>query len=148
MSAPDAWDFPFARTYALVTAGRLACPSCATIILFGPGQPHAKQYDKITGFIECQICKRSYQLGIVLWPARKGRRKGGDSAQPKDQRPTVRELAQLRDYARGFVAEADKDPTDPVNRFLAGECCCEPLPWRAECPIHGPEGYPPKRFGR
>jgi hypothetical protein len=124
-------SLPASQFYAVITGGRLECPQCGALILIGRGQPHQKQYDSLTGVLRCHHCNRAYHLGIIAWAAGKG-----VSTLPPDQKPTLRQSAELRQYARGFWAREAQQRADPVNRYIDGECCCYPLPWRPECPVH------------
>lgn len=134
--SPSALTVPQCRqTYAVVDAGRIACPKCQQILVFTRHQPEV--YDYVTGRLTCKVCQRKYTLGMLLWRTRSGTR-----ARPHvDQLLSVKQAAQLRQ--QGYYTDVVSRDNDPVNRYLDGECCCEPFPWRAECPIHGLGDSPP-----
>ncbi len=136
-SNPLAWPFPFFRFFARLASAQLACPACGALLVFGNGLKGSGTWDRTTSTIQCSQCQRKFQLGLLAWELNPRPPRGGNPT-PKDQRPTIREIAALRAQAGGFwVTNVKKNSEDPVNRFIAGECCCDPLPWRAECPIHG-----------
>ena len=120
--------------YAVVKAAQLACPLCQKLIVFGsPTSLHHKAYDPAASVLKCPGCHRSFIVGLILWPAPMGPRPG----LPVDQRPSLRQLAELRSFAKGFYARQVAERDDRVNRFIEGECCCYPKVWDAECPVHG-----------
>jgi hypothetical protein len=137
MSPPRDWPYPFTRLYGQITAGRMTCPECSNLIVWGGGRKGSRaEFNPLTSILTCRQCQRSFQVGLLLWSVRPGPRR-----RPRDHRPTLREQAQLLARAGGFWAdEQEKKRSDePANRYIRGECCCDPLPWRAECPIHGSE---------
>lgn len=58
---------------------------------------------------------------------------------PQDQKPTLDQLARIRSYAKGFVAQQAKRRGDPVNVYVTEECSCprEKGGWAPACPVHG-----------
>lgn len=128
---------PASPFYGTIFPPRMECPQCRRLILFGRGQPHATYANPITQTVQCPWCKRSWSVGLIVSPAP---RTGGQSMAgrvPSDAVPNLRQLAELRTYLPAFLLEEVRKGADPVNRYLDGECCCWPLPWRQECPIHG-----------
>ena len=118
---------------------------------YGPGRPvvdakartgRTNTFDPVTALVTCPRCQKVMQIGMLVWDsAQPGYRR---HRRPLDQRPTPRELAQLRAYASGFwLAGAPRVVSDPVNRNIQAECCCAPLPWRQECPVHVSESEEP-----
>ena len=131
------WPYPFSRFFARLIAAQLSCPICGFLIQFGVRGGGA-DWDNKTSTVRCAGCMKIWQLGIVAWEIRGAPPAGIQT--PKDQRPNLREQAELRLRAGGFWPKAGtKKVNDPVNRLIRGECCCDPLPWREECPIHGAE---------
>lgn len=145
---------PASRFYAVPLSGRMECPKCGLLIVWG-GKRHAgdiRGWNPVSSLLTCAQCHETYQIGILAWPVSK---RGGGSGMPIDQITTVRQLAELRQrasgrWARGRAAPAGatmKDridrprtmrvPTDPVNVFVAEGCTCAPLPWREGCAVHG-----------
>ena len=121
-------------TYAVVSAGRVACPHCGTVYPFGKDKWGRDRYfDRFTSRIKCPSCAHVYVVGLLLWrPA-----PGGFNGLPPDQETSIAVAAAIRQEQVGYVATRLAKRDDPVNRFLNHECCCPPLPWRAECRVHG-----------
>jgi DNA-directed RNA polymerase subunit RPC12/RpoP len=132
---------PYTRLYATLSPLRLECPACARLILFGKRDPHQLSYDKLTSILRCPHCGRTFQLGLLVWdlPPRSHRNI------PEDTRPDLRQIAEIRNYGRGFWAKERRglkaEKVAPVNRYVGAECACWPLPWRENCPVHGGQGY-------
>lgn len=124
---------PHIKLYASIVPARLECPWCATIIQFGTNMRHGKDYDAPRSRLFCANCRRSYYLGIVLWNAGKGRSGAG----PPDVVRGPEHLAELRRYAGGFWTKQPYEKETTIHIYENAECICPPLPWRAECPIHG-----------
>lgn len=125
----------YSTFYGHVTAGRTECPRCGFLILWGKRQPHGKAYNPITSHLRCPECKKVYVVGQILYDVGRASRQ----AAPPDTIPSIRQLAELRRYARGFWAILARGKVDRVNLYLEGECCCYPAPWHPDCPVHGGE---------
>lgn len=123
------------RFYAVPEAGRMECPQCGTIILWGKGQGHPdhRYWNEIACTLRCPACRTTYQLGVLAWPLRVG----GDSGAAEDQQADMRQLAQIRARAGGVYMALSKARKEKANRYSPAGCTCAPLPWRLECAIHG-----------
>lgn len=95
-----------------------------------------KVFQPLTSTLRCVYCRAVYQVGIILWPSRVGRQV---YQIPEDQKPTRRQLAQLRRYAGGFAADKVKARGEALNVFVTAECTCPVTEggWTPSCPIHG-----------
>lgn len=147
---------PSSRFYALIESGRMECPKCGLLLLWGsPRLTENRDWNPVGSLIRCHRCLAVYQLGVVAWPAARG---GGGPSEPIDQVATVRQLAELRQRSGGFWVRGAGVPAgatiknrpdkkrkarlsiDPVNVYVGEGCCCAPWPWRSECPVHGRAG--------
>jgi hypothetical protein len=105
------------------------CPGCGVINTFGGGKGirrdkgRRKGYDPLSTVMTCRQCRRSYYVGLILWPRGKG-----IIGRPEDHVPQGSEIEQLR-IAVGM--SETKTARQPVN--LA--CTCG-----AGCPVHEWEG--------
>lgn len=139
------------RLYATLRPARVECPACGTLIAFGSAghlAPHRTAYDPRTSRLKCPECGKVYYVGILLWDAPLG----GKPIPPPDTIANRQQLLTLRAYAGGFWRPGARRSRDVVNAYVRAVCECPPLPWRAECPIHGmrtvkrepeePEGEP------
>lgn len=131
-------ELPFRRFFARIIACDVSCPKCAHLIIVGssrtirrPRRVANLPFDKLTSIVTCPSCGSRYQLGIIAW-----RMLRESDAAPIDHIPTPSELAALRQYAGGFMPKARKTRVAPANLILP-PCSCAPLPWSAECPVHG-----------
>lgn len=126
------------RFYAAIDAGRMECPRCGRILVWGVGNGHpdAQYWNPVRSTLECSKCSTTYQLGVLAWPSIF--KVGG---QPEDQQLSVRRSAETRQRAGGFwVKRRTPAQGSRVNRYVPEGCCCDPLPWKAECPVHGNVG--------
>ena len=132
-------DVPPARLWAQLVPARLECPACGCLIWFGSGGPaaHRRAYNRHTSRLTCPACQKVYVVGVLLWNVPEGGRS------PRERHPdhelTLKQAAKARQLV-GFSTSLIARANDPVNRYLSGECCCWPLGWREECPIHGRKG--------
>ena len=130
--------------YAVLDAGKMACPYCGTILIFGRGQGGAaqrntKDWNPLASIMTCHNCRVSFQLGVIAWRLNIERIVNRKKA-PLGQRPTLAQLAEIRKRTGGFLVHRARGLAESVNLHLDDECCCPPLPWRAECPTHGQHG--------
>lgn len=135
---------PSSRFYAIIESGRMECPKCGRILLWGTGRtaPDQKDWNPICSVIRCRQCETRYALGVVAWPVGNGPRKidtEGRLPAPVDQQMTLRQIAEVRQRTGGFWARSPRggEPTSPVNVYIEAGCTCDPLPWREGCPVHG-----------
>ena len=157
---------PSDRLFARVDRFDVECPSCGEVIRGqlsprGQGGTPGEQLDKLakggrlargrrsnqataynplTSTLTCPFCYRKYQVGLILWPV-----KPGDWRYqiPEDQKPTARQRLQLRNLARGIVAEQVKAKGEPTNVYVAAECVCPLRGWAPACPVHGDPSQAP-----
>ena len=56
--------------YAVPDSGRLACPLCKQLIIWGrgPGKPDHRAWNPVSSVLTCPGCSVSFQLGILAWP--------------------------------------------------------------------------------
>lgn len=118
----------------------MECPKCGRLLLWGVGAGHPDQrwWSPVTSQLTCSRCLTVYTLGLIAWPSGKG--KGAGRGLPIDQQPTIRQLAEIRQRTGGFWAKTTHRGAEAVNRYVEEGCCCDPLPWRVECPVHGQIG--------
>jgi len=131
------------RFYAVPLAGRMECPQCGRMLVWGrgAGKSEHRYWNGLSSVMRCPDCGVRYQLGILAWPIGPN----GATRLAPDQKATVRQLAEIRQRAGGFWARNRKSKADPlVNRFVREGCCCGPLAWRKECPVHGRMGHDPE----
>lgn len=142
---------PGTRFFARVDRFHCECPSCGALIIAHKdgtiGREHsalkrrrATQYNPITSQLTCPECRRTYGVGLLLWPLQKGIRK---TNLPADHQPTRRQLRQLAQYAYGIWALDVKRQGDSLNLAIDQECTCPQLEggWRPNCPVHGWAAY-------
>lgn len=143
------WPYPTVRTYAVITAATVACPSCGYLMqVKAPPDRNLRQvWVPHTHVLECRQCEHMYQLGVLLWAVPQGKH-----LQPADQKRTLQEIAQQGQQAGGYLVDAPHATRDPVNRtvvevdrevaggLVVAACVCAPYPWRGECPVHGQVG--------
>lgn len=150
MAQPHDWPYPFRRLFARILSAHVECPRCAGLISFGNGlartranardrnQPGSRSrfpFNRTIAILSCPRCGKRCQLGVIMWSIDRTR-----TRRPIDQIPNTRQLAELRQYAHGFYIPESKSSAQPTNRYVDAECTCSPLPWRAECPVHGSGG--------
>lgn len=136
---------PTGRFYAVCESGRMECPRCGRLLVWGvgPRHPSAEYWQSVSSRITCPRCRKVYTLGVIAWPTSKGLPLG----MPEDQQFSVRQLSELRQRAGGFYPHARYKRHMTVNRYIEDGCSCAPLPWRAECPVHGLVGLETDGFG-
>lgn len=142
---------PGSRFFARVDQFHCECPRCGRIVLGRPtvnsrspavyqARAHHRQvrsaYNPLTSTLRCPGCHAVYQVGLLLWPVRKGVW-GRDERIPADQRPTRDQMRQLRQYATGWYAEELRKKGQETNVFVTAECTCPWGGWATACPIHG-----------
>lgn len=130
--------------YAIPEAGRMECPHCSRILIWGNGakRPDQRYWWPLSSILECSGCHRRYQLGIIAWPLLRGVEPGYETL-PPGQKGTMRQLAEVRQRTGGFWSRRPRVKGEGTNRYVAEGCCCAPLPWRPECPVHGQTGTDP-----
>jgi len=126
--SPRGYFEPFAPTdYSPRFFGRLSafdmeCPICGRLLLIGKGKPDDETYNRVTSMIKCygpdsagggpRTHPHRFLIGIVAWPIRQGR---GYKGRPPDQRPDKRQLAAIREFARGLWAARKKHKGEELN---------------------------------
>ena len=129
------------RFYAVITAGRMECPSCGHLNTWDSrshsreGEQSSRYWDAVSSRLRCRKCRKVFSLGLIAWS---DHTQAGDL--PPDQVGEIRQLAELRQRAGGIWPKRRRKRREAVNRFVAEGCCCAPLAWRAECPVHGQLG--------
>lgn len=131
---------PSVPFYAVLTAGRLECPLCGYLSLIGSGRTDGRQWNPVSSVLKCTGCGHSWQLGIIAWPISLNRIVNRQKA-PLGQRATLEQLAEIRQRAGGFAPRRARGLAEGVNVHVPQACCCAPLPWRQECPVHGQHGH-------
>lgn len=130
----DAWStfIPFddedktPRFFARPVAFDAACPQCGRLLLVGPRRRDDALYNRATGILYCrrnarhwreghQGCGRRWLVGLVFWGLNTDPR-GKTGGRPFDQRPSVRQLAELREAAQGIWPQLQKRKGDAVNK--------------------------------
>jgi len=111
------------RFFARPTAFECECPRCGRLFLVGPRKRDNHAYDRVTGMLTCRIntrahgqspgCGMKFLIGMVAWPLTTSPVRG----RPFDHRPTARQLAELRQAARGIWPTKRKRRGDPVNHI-------------------------------
>ncbi len=126
------------RFYACTTAGRMECPRCGFLIVWGAPLTHPERqyFDPVSSRIRCARCRRSYTLGVIAWDDVPQ----GPKHMPLDQQFSVRQLSELRQRAGGFWPRARRVKDGPTNLYVVEGCSCAPLPWSASCAVHGQSG--------
>jgi len=107
------------RFFARPTGFDMECPQCGRLLLVGSGRRDDKQYNRVTGVVTCPMntrpgkpgCGVQFLIGIVAWNLTHSTQK----ARPRDQRPNARQLAELRQAARGVWQKQRLTRGDPVN---------------------------------
>lgn len=123
------------RFFAQILSFRCECPACGRLHIISQSGQHAARYDRVTATLRCANpkCRRAYQVGLVLYPVTLGIRVG----QPADQRPTVAQLAELRDVCRGWFQEGHRKRARESGNIVAEwPCSCQETGVRL-CPVHG-----------
>lgn len=90
------------KFFARVRAADLSCPACGQIILFGPGRKGGP-YDQKTARLTCPACNKTYIVGLLLYPAKKGKH-----YLPGDQIPTQRQALAIREQIGGMWVEEEE----------------------------------------
>lgn len=158
---------PASRFYAVPLAGRMECPQCSYLIIWGVGQQKSRTdqryWNPVGSVLTCPQCKKVYHLGLLAWP-------GGSrvttalEGTPSDQVPNLRQLAELRQRTGGWwvrgsgvtlgttiknrpdLVRKGRKASDPVNRYIPEGCTCGDLLWSASCQVHGGLRISPSRF--
>lgn len=146
------------RFFARVERFVCECPRCGSIILahiqpasgqsrtqmlterrrrwtrgFVPGAP----YNPVTCRLTCPSCRRTWGVGLILWPVP---RSGGGRGvlQPPDARLSARQRTEMRQYSEGRFAHLPLAKGGEHNLAVTSECTC-PMPDGMDmgCPIHG-----------
>jgi hypothetical protein len=138
---------PGTRFFGRVDRFHCECPHCATIIVAHKDvtigsqhsafkRPRATQYNPITSVVYCPGCRRSFGVGLLLWPLSRG---GPGRQIPSDHQPTRREMRQLAQYAYGLWGLEIKHQGDALNIAIDQECICPRTEggWMPSCPVHG-----------
>jgi hypothetical protein len=141
---------PGTRFFGRIDRFHCECPSCGTIIVAHKDttissqhrafkQRRATQYNPITSVVYCPGCRRSFGVGLVLWPYRRG----PHQAIPADHQPTRREMRQLAQYSYGLWGLEIKKQGDELNIAIDEECCCPRTEggYAMACPVHGWEAF-------
>jgi hypothetical protein len=132
---------PTAPFYAVISAGRFACPLCGYLSLIGQGRgSDSRQWNPIASVLKCTGCGHSFQLGMIAWPISVHRIVNRQKA-PLGQRANLAQLAEVRKRMGGFAPTRARRLSEGTNVYVPQECCCAPLPWRQECPVHGQHGH-------
>lgn len=115
------------RFFARLVSFDIECPHCGTIYqvrYVGRRRRNplgAAQWDPWTARLQCGTCRRSYVLGVVAWPIRRGINTA--NAPPRDQVPSPRQLAQLRAEGGGWWMPDEEGQTElrPTETNLTTE---------------------------
>lgn len=139
------------RFFARLDRFHCECPSCACLIVAAkdPNQTPARlrrmgarltTYNPLTSTLYCPRCRRSFGVGLLLWPIQRGGRK---HQIPADHQPTRRQLRDLAQYAYGIWADEVKKQGDALNVAVDQACTCpqEEGGWAPRCPVHGWERH-------
>ena len=109
------------RFFARPIAFDCECPYCGRLLIVGTGRRDDEHYNHVTSEVTCpdnthrrhkRGCGRKFLMGMVAWGMTSGSRKTG---RPYDQRPNPRQLAELRQAARGLWAKRSKTRGASVN---------------------------------
>lgn len=112
------------RFFAQFFGFRFICPLCHELNTYRRGRRNAgaKGFNRITGVVECQHCKKKFCTGLLLYLVAPGAAKGGHP----DQTPTLKELQLIRDDQEAYEAEhqgrlipVKKKRKDLVNQYHA-----------------------------
>lgn len=111
------------RFFGRLSAFDCECPICGYLLQVGHGKPDNKAYSRITSVMTCQHHRyrqrqpiHQFLLGLIAWPLRRGPR--ARLGRPPDQRPTVEQLAQLRETTRMiFMWRAPKHRGESLNQI-------------------------------
>ena len=132
--SPDA-SLPRA-TFARPVAFDLACPHCATVDSIGRGRRPWKtsgHFNPVTSKWRCPTCRRSFVIGLAIWPVRRTGNRQRGVARPADARPTLEQMGELRQLY-GVVRQQTRGRGDPVNLVCQ---CLDRDDFKADCPVHG-----------
>lgn len=107
------------RFFARPIAFDCECPQCGRLFLIGPARRDNADYNRVTSELHCRRnartgtpgCGRRFLIGIVAW----GLGTSSIRARPYDQRPNGRQLAELRQAARGVHPKGLKARGEAVN---------------------------------
>lgn len=151
---------PFLPAGALRLFGRIdrftcECPACGQIThahfdrevakvrrkLVRPkqqGRPDpGMTYNPLTSRLRCPQCMRIWGVGLLLYPVVPR----AAASQPYDQRPTWKQLLNLRQIHTGFLLEKKVRGSDSLNVVVEQTCTCEEIEGairtRPNCPVHG-----------
>jgi hypothetical protein len=125
------------------------CPNCATLIV-AHKDPSLKTatltrlkhgrtlYNPISSTLTCPQCRKTFGVGLLLWPIAPGGQRGPI---PSDHQPTRRQLVELAKYSYGIWAAEPRRQGEPFNVAVDGECTCPPRGWRPSCPVHGWDAF-------
>jgi hypothetical protein len=131
------------RFFARIDKFHCECPACGAIIVAHRdgtrGSEHsafkrrrAVQYNLIASQLTCPDCRRTFGVGLMLWPLKRARKRAD---LPADHQPTLRELRALAGLAYGIWATEVKRQGDALNIAIDAECICVEG-WRGDCPVH------------
>lgn len=100
------------RFHARVTSAWLECPACGTLIIIGHRDRQSKGVDRRTSTIECggAGCGRKYVYGLILYSLKPG---PGPRTLPRDQVPSTKRLAELRNRVGGEWADETRGSWRP-----------------------------------
>lgn len=140
---------PGGRFFARVDRFVCECPACGQLIhayfdqkrqVVGrgrkPQRARAVVYNPITSRLTCPWCRRTWGVGLILYPLAPRRA----SRQPRDQRPSLAQLLELRRRGGAWLGRSEITGADEVNQAITSECSCpEDLVGGLDmaCPIHG-----------
>lgn len=143
------------RFFARVLGAVFECPKCGYLYKFGPGQAdrtHNARYDPRTSRFQCDKCGLTLMFGLLAWPVEKGDPR--PPTLPRDQVPTPRQVAELRQAEHGWwmVKPKRRHRAEDTNQTAA--CLCVGsggaggVVWNPDCPLHRGEGGVGNQQGR
>lgn len=107
------------RYFARPIAFDCECPKCGRLLLVGQNRRDNASYNRVTGILDCQPSARSgvgcghrFVIGLVAWNLPPGPR---IPERAPDQRPSPRQLAEIRQAARGVWPKKTLQKQEPVN---------------------------------
>lgn len=136
---------PGTRFFARIDRFHCECPSCGSLIVAAkdPGEKGRNlarlrrkltTYNPITAVLYCPHCRKSYGVGLVLWPMHRG---SSPTRIPTDHQPTRRQMRELATKSYGIWTEEIKRQGDELNLAIDEPCSCPAEGWHAGCPVHG-----------
>lgn len=143
------------RFFARLDRFHCECPACGAMIVASKDPrltpTHLRRtkrrmttYNPIASVVVCPSCRKSFGVGLLLWPLSRGGRK---ALVPEDHQPTRRQLRDLSAYSYGIWAAEIKQQGDSLNVAIDAECLCpqDLGGWRPDCPVHGSAEYRARR---